>query len=129
MNIVNRARFVDRKTPGSMGVVKDTRFVNCLWPVLDEPTALFAEGSAGLEVQGPPTPRNVIWPAGTKALGNTNLGVFYSAEDVMEETTKPAMVTEKIMVRGKEQEVTYRDRVTKMERVRKCAPIDPKDLK
>lgn len=50
--------------PGSMGVVKDTRFIRCYWPSLDQPTALFAAGSSGIEVQGPPTPRNVVFPDG-----------------------------------------------------------------
>lgn len=51
--------------PGSMGVVNDTRYVRCYWPSLDNPVALFAEGSSGIEVQGPPTPRNVVFPEGT----------------------------------------------------------------
>lgn len=50
---------------GALGVVKDVRFVRCLWPRLDRPTALFAEGSSGIEVMGPPTPRNVVFPPDT----------------------------------------------------------------
>ncbi len=51
--------------PGSLGIVTQTTFVRCYWPTLDEPAELFAEGSAGIEVMGPPTPRNVVFPADT----------------------------------------------------------------
>lgn len=51
--------------PGCFGVVTNTRFVRCYWPSLDEPVALFADGSGGIEVQGPPTPRNVVFPPDT----------------------------------------------------------------
>ena len=54
--------------PGSMGIVTETRYIKCYWPKLDEPTELFADGSGGLEIQGPPTPRNVIFPPDTKFL-------------------------------------------------------------
>jgi hypothetical protein len=47
---------------GSMGVVTDTMYVNCIWPKLDAPTRLFAEGSSGIVVMGSPTPRNVWFP-------------------------------------------------------------------
>lgn len=47
--------------PGSMGVVKNVRFVNCFWPKLDRPTRIFADGSSGIEVLGT-TPRNVWFP-------------------------------------------------------------------
>lgn len=59
------ARLQRFTAPGSMGVVTDTTYRQCFWPALDRPTALFAEGSSGIQVQGPPTPRNVIFPAGT----------------------------------------------------------------
>lgn len=60
--------FREFNKPGSMGVVNDTRYIRCFWPPLDEPTALFAKGSSGIEVQGPPTPRNVVFPEDTLAL-------------------------------------------------------------
>jgi hypothetical protein len=50
---------------GVFGVVTNVRFVRCYWPALDEPVALFADGSGGIEVQGPPTPRNVVFPPDT----------------------------------------------------------------
>lgn len=62
--VVN-ARLYEFNTPGSLGVVKDTVYRRCYWPSLDQPTALFAEGSAGIQVEGPPTPRNVIFPPDT----------------------------------------------------------------
>jgi hypothetical protein len=51
--------------PDAFGIVKDVRFVRCYWPALAKPTALFARGSSGIEVQGPPTPRNVVFPDDT----------------------------------------------------------------
>lgn len=65
MQIIEGERFFKYLDKGSMGVVTDTRFVRCFWPRLDRPTMLFAEGSSGLEVQGPPTPRNVVFPPDT----------------------------------------------------------------
>jgi hypothetical protein len=50
---------------GGLGVVNDTRYVRCYWPVFDQPTELFAAGSSGIEVQGPPSPRNIVFPIGT----------------------------------------------------------------
>lgn len=57
--------FFHMSEPESFGVVNDVRYVRCYWPRLDVPTALFADGSSGIEVQGPPTPRNVIFPPDT----------------------------------------------------------------
>jgi hypothetical protein len=51
--------------PGSMSLCIHMHFLRCYWPALDEPTDLFAEGSRGLVVQGPPTPRNVVFPPDT----------------------------------------------------------------
>jgi hypothetical protein len=59
-------RLYDWSAPGSAGVVTDTHFIRCSWPKLDVPTAIFAEGSSGIVVQGPPTPRNIIFPPDTQ---------------------------------------------------------------
>lgn len=61
MQLIIGARLQGFTTPGSMGVVKDIRFVNCFWPKLDQPTRIFADGSSGIEVLGT-TPRNVWFP-------------------------------------------------------------------
>lgn len=53
-------------SPDSMGVVTDVRYHRCLWPDLALPTSIFAIGSAGIVVDGPNTPRNVIFPADTQ---------------------------------------------------------------
>jgi hypothetical protein len=58
-------RLYDWDGPGMAGVVTDTHFIRCFWPRLTEPTKIFAEGSSGLVVQGPPTPRNVVFPEDT----------------------------------------------------------------
>lgn len=63
-NVVG-ARLQKHGEPGAMGVVKDTRYIRCFWPHLKAPTKLFAEGSSGIEVMGPPTPRNVVFPPDT----------------------------------------------------------------
>jgi hypothetical protein len=53
--------------PGSAGIVKDVTFIDCKWPPLTHPVAIFAEGSSGIVVKGNPTPRNVIFPPDTNA--------------------------------------------------------------
>ena len=58
-------RLYDFAATGSMGVVNDVQFIRCFWPRLAEPTRIFAPGSSGLIVQGPPTPRNVVFPDDT----------------------------------------------------------------
>lgn len=52
-------------TPGSMGVVTGIEFIRCFWPVSSVPFSPFAPGSSGLVVQGPPTPRNIVFPEDT----------------------------------------------------------------
>lgn len=64
MQIIVGARLQGFTAPGSAGVVRETRFVNCYWPPLDRPTRIFAEGSGGIEVMGR-TPRNVWFPDDT----------------------------------------------------------------
>src|SRR5262245_5473125 len=44
---------------------QNVRFVRALWPQFDRPTKLFTDDSCGLEIQGPPTPRNIIFPPDT----------------------------------------------------------------
>ena len=65
MTDVVRARLQKFSAPGSLGIVQNTRYLHCFWPSLDKPTALFATGSSGIQVMGPPTPRNVIFPDDT----------------------------------------------------------------
>lgn len=63
--VVIGKRLYDWDGPGKAGVVTDTHFIRCFWPRLTEPTRIFAPGSSGLIVQGPPTPRNVVFPDDT----------------------------------------------------------------
>lgn len=63
--VIRGANFFKFKKSDSMGVVTDTFYDRCFWPALDRPTALFAPGSFGIQVAGPPTPRNVIFPPDT----------------------------------------------------------------
>lgn len=58
-------RLYDWDGPGKAGVVTNVHFIRCFWPRLTEPTRIFAEGSGGIIVQGPPTPRNVVFPDDT----------------------------------------------------------------
>lgn len=68
MKLVIGKNLREFNAPGSMGIVTATRYIRCVWPSLDAPVALFAEGSGGIEVQGPPTPRNIVFPEDTVAL-------------------------------------------------------------
>lgn len=71
MQILRNVRLREFSTKGSLGVVTDVAFFQCYWPKLDQPTALFADGSSGIIVEGPPTPRNVIFPPGTLFMPGT----------------------------------------------------------
>ena len=64
LKIVVREDLFRFDTPGSLGVVTNTLFSMCRWADLYEPMRLFAHGSSGIVIQGPPTPRNVILPDG-----------------------------------------------------------------
>lgn len=59
--------FKKRGKVAGPGTVKaqNVRFVRALWPNFDQPTKLFTDDSSGLEIQGPPTPRNIIFPRDT----------------------------------------------------------------
>lgn len=74
------ARLQAFSAPGSMGAVKDTKYTRCFWPKLDEPAELFAVGSAGLVIEGPPTPRNVIFPSDTVFAPNTRSDCHFFRE-------------------------------------------------
>ena len=58
-------RFYHWDGAGKAGVVTDTTFIRCFWLHFDGPVAIFADGSNGLIVEGPPTPRNIIFPEDT----------------------------------------------------------------
>lgn len=60
-----------------MGIQVDVIYRRCFWPVLPRPTRLFAQGSSGIEVEGPPTPRNIIFPPGTVFLNGTRGDCFF----------------------------------------------------
>lgn len=77
MKIIAGARLQRYDQTGSMGVVNDVRYVRCYWPKLDLPVALFAKGSSGIEVEGPPTPRNVVFPSGTRFLNGTRGDCYF----------------------------------------------------
>lgn len=62
---------IGARLQANMGVVKDVRYTRCFWPKLDQPTELFAKSSSGLVIEGPPTPRNVIFPPDTVFVGHT----------------------------------------------------------
>lgn len=79
MKVVAFRRLQQYMLPGSLGVVVDTRYIRCFWPRLDAPTKLFADGSFGISVMGPPLPRNVIFPDDT-VFEDTALDALHSAE-------------------------------------------------
>lgn len=65
MDVYAFKRLTMFKEPNSMGLVRDAKYVNCYWPIPDEPTEIFAPGSSGIIVQGRPGPRNIIFPDDT----------------------------------------------------------------
>lgn len=63
--LVFKMNLFEFNTTGALKVQQDVLFQMCYWPQLDIPTDLFLLGSFGIQVQGPPTPRNVIFPPDT----------------------------------------------------------------
>lgn len=61
-------RLQEFTTPGSLGVVRNTRFICCHWPRPEVPFSPFGPGSRGIEVLGSPTPRGIIFPEDTTFL-------------------------------------------------------------
>lgn len=55
--------------PRGMGKVYDIVYIKCKWPNFDKPTWLFSEDSGRIQVQGPPTARNILFPDDTVFLG------------------------------------------------------------
>lgn len=76
---ITEGRFQGVKALG-MGVVTNTNYVRCFWPRFDEPTELFDVGSSGLTVEGPPTPRNILFPLDTVFINNTRKDCHYFRE-------------------------------------------------
>lgn len=76
------ARLQQYNTPGSMGLVTDTRYIRCFWPKFDTPTELFEKGSSGIVVMGPPTPRNIVFPPDT-VFEEAHFDAFYPAEQAV----------------------------------------------
>lgn len=103
MEYVRQASYTDKSEPGSMGVCKDTFYDMCLWPRPDLPTKLFAEGSSGLYVNGPPTPRNILFPDDTIFVGNTCGDCFYSIKAGAREIARREHLDEAIENLTKEQ--------------------------
>lgn len=116
-------------TPGSLGVVKDTRYIRCFWPLLDLPFSPFAEGSTGIEVEGPPTPRNILFPPGTVFLNGTQGDCFFEVTREEDIVTRTVTVTEKVTVRGKEVDASFRELQDSIEVVRKVREMSPDEVK
>lgn len=66
--VIIAARIKDLLIDGVMDVTQDVTFINCYWPRLSEPKALFTQTSTKIKVQGIPTPRNVVFPPSAKFL-------------------------------------------------------------
>ena len=135
--IIEGMNFFRALKPESMGVVNDVRFVKCFWPKLDMPTPLFADGSSGIEVQGPPTPRNVIFPPDTVflehlsadnrvlALVHTSGDTFFSSEQVLRDVEEQVEATKTLEVEpGVMQEVRYMKTITVQKMVEDRHPLD-----
>lgn len=77
--IITGANLRTFTAPGSMGVVNDIRYICCVWPKLDKPTALFAPGSSGIRVLSIGPARNVVFPDDT-VFEEIALDALYPAE-------------------------------------------------
>jgi hypothetical protein len=114
-------------TPGSLGVVKDTRYIRCFWPLNDLPFNPFAEGSEGIEVQGPPTPRNILFPPGTRFLNGTRGDCLFEVTRPTEAVIRSVEVKETVSVRGKDVEATFREPQEVQEVVRRVREISQEE--
>ncbi len=79
--VVVGARLQAFTAPGSLGRVTDTVYIRCFWPASELPFEPFAAGSSGIEVEGPPTPRNILFPADTIFRGRTRSNCFHKRDD------------------------------------------------
>lgn len=76
--MIESAKLQGFSTTGSMGQVIGSKYKNCHWPPrLEAPVALFAAGSKRLVIEGPPTPRNVVFPPDTVFIGITKAECFF----------------------------------------------------
>jgi hypothetical protein len=120
---ITGARLQGCRAEGCMGTVKDTVYIKCFWPVLDAPMKLFAEGSTGIEVEGPPTPRNIIFPAGTVFLNGTRSDVFFTAAVVNKPVPVEKEFQDSVFVDGSTRTVTYKKTVNENKDVREITEI------
>lgn len=123
------ARLQKFNTPGSLGVVTDTRYIGCKWPVMDAPFSPFAEGSSGIYVDGPPTPRNINFPVGTVYGPRAGQPKYFLATYEDRQVPKSIEVTETITVRGQVRQVTYRETQNVTERVKVVQEITEEEAR
>lgn len=76
--------FTDKIEAGSMGVVTNTRYIRCIWPRLDKPVSLFAEGSLGITILSTGPARNVVFPDDT-IFEECVLDAIYPAEKAVKD--------------------------------------------
>lgn len=117
------ARLQRFNTPGALGVVTDTRYIGCKWPVMDAPFSPFADGSEGIHVDGPPTPRNIIFPPGTTFGPRAGVPKYFSVTREDQPVTRMETVRESIEVRGRTVEVEFKEPIERTERVRVVTEI------
>jgi hypothetical protein len=86
--VITGRRFQNYTEPESMGVVTNTTYVRCFWPVSTLPVELFAPGSSGIIVIGPPTPRNILFPDDTQFGSLTRGDCFFDGADDPEHNGK-----------------------------------------
>lgn len=108
---------------GALGVVTDTLFKNCFWPRSASPFNPFAQGSSGIEVEGPPTPRNIIFPDDTRFLNGTRGDCFFQETVVVKDVTRAVVLTKIKPVDGVDREITYKKDVTVQEPVKEIVEV------
>ena len=105
--VIQGKRLYSWKTDGSAGVVTDTLYRRCFWPPTEVPIAPFAAGSARIRVEGPPTPRNIIFPDDTQFINGTRGDCFFTSTTTIKSVTETQTFTTTATIGGKPQTVTY----------------------
>ena len=105
--VITGKRFYNWTKRGDAGVVKDTLYRRCFFPVPEVAFTPFAEGSARIRVEGPPTPRNIIFPDDTQFINGTRGDCFFTSTTTIKSVTETQTFTTTATIDGKPQTVTY----------------------
>ena len=105
--VITGKRFYNWKKAGDAGVVKDTLYRRCFFPVPEESFSPFAAGSVRIRVEGPPTPRNIIFPDDTQFINGTRGDCFFTSTTTIKGVAETQIFTTTATINGKITTVTY----------------------